>query len=197
MAQDVDVSGRQDAGKAFPHIEVFLKLARTSQSDFTVAYYVRRDSQPAGDANAVLYDGGQMIPLPIAPDGRVGRLPTLDEIRSHAMVSFTTADNARLNVRIGLAPITPPAPIMGAAPLERAIRQANAAIHHLAGPFGVVVPKLKSALFDGAEGGVAILADGTTTPLPTKKDSPFFDPSKMHNVVSLTFTKPAGHIDIQ
>lgn len=101
-----------------------------------------------------------------------------------------------MDVRIGLTPVVLPATSMDAEAVGRAIRQANAAIHHLAGPFSVVAPKLKNAVFDGAEGGTAILTDGTITPLPIKKDGPYYDPSKLRNVVTLTFTKAAQHIDI-
>ncbi len=196
MAQAVEVTGRQDAGKVFPHIEIFLKMAAAGPSDFVVAYYVRRDGQPAGDVNATLFDGERQIALPVAVDGRMMRLPTLEQVRNHDSVAFDGPQSSRLTVRIGLAPTAPPTPIMGAAIVEKAIWQANTAIHRLAGPFAVVVPRLRTAVFEGAEGGTALLSDGTSAPLPIRKGDPYYEPSTLRNAVTLSFTKAAQHIDI-
>jgi hypothetical protein len=187
----------QDAAKVFPYVEHFLTIPPAEQSDFTVAYYLKRDGQPAADVAVTLIDNGVRIPVPIDEDGRIERLPTLAEVRDHAMVAFDVPDHTHMKVRIGLAPIAPPSTAMDAPALQRAIVQANTAIHRLAGIFQVGVPKLKSALFDGAEGGAAVMADGSTVPLPVKPDGPYYQPSKLRGAVTLTFTKPAQHIDIQ
>jgi hypothetical protein len=194
----VDLTGHQaEAGKVFPYIEHFLKMPAAEHTDYTVAYYFRRDGKPAGDAGAVLTDGATRIPLPVNADGRFLTLPTLAEVQNHDMVSFNNPGGAKMKVRIGLAPIAAPALNMDAGAMARAIWQANTAIHHLVGPLSLAVPRLKSVLFDSAEGGAAVMADGTTVPLPLKKDGPYFDPSKIRNAVNLTFTKAAVHIDIQ
>ena len=194
----VELAARQgEAGSVFPYIERFLKLPAADHTDFTVAYYFRREGRPSGDAGAVLTAAGMQIPFPVAPDGRFLMLPTLGEVRSHDLVTFNVPDKTKMRIRIGLAPLAPPSTRMDAAAVERAIVQANAAIHHLAGPFGVAVPRLKRAVFDSAEGGAAVLADGTSVPLPMSKDSYYYEPSKLKNVVTLTFTKAGGHIDIQ
>ena len=194
----VDLTGHQaEAGKVFPYIEHFLKMAPADHTDYTVAYYFRRDGKPAGDAGAILTDGTTRVSLPVNADGRFLTLPTLAEVQNHDMVSFNASSGTKMKVRIGLAPLAAPALNMDAGALTRAIWQANSAIHHLVGPFSVAVPRLRSALFDSAEGGAAVMADGTTVPLPLKKDGPYYDPSKIRNAVNLTFTKAAVHIDIQ
>jgi hypothetical protein len=197
-SEAVDLTDRQvEAGKVFPYIEHFLKMPASNHTDFTVAYYFRRDGKPAGDAGAVLIDGTTRIPLPVNADGRFLTLPTLAQVQNHDLVSFSASGATKMKIRIGLAPIALPALNMDAASMARSIWQANTAIHHLVGPFSVAVPRLRSALFDGAEGGAAVMADGGVVPLPLKKDGPYYDPSKIRNAVTLTFTKAAGHIDIQ
>jgi hypothetical protein len=187
----------QDAGRVFPYVERFLSIPPAQQSDFTVAYYLKRNGQPAAGVGVVIIDNGVRIPVPVAEDGRIERLPTLAEVRAHAMVAFDVPDNTPMKVRIGLAPIAPPATLMDAPAVQRAIAQANTAIHRLAGIFQVGVPRLKSALFDGAQGGAAVMADGSTVALPVKPDGPYYQPSQLRGAVSLTFSKAAQHIDIQ
>ena len=196
--EGVDFTSRTgEAGKTFPYIEHFLKLPPAEHTDFTVAYYFRREGRPSGDAGAVLTDAGVQVPLPVAPDGRFLALPTLAQVRNHDLVTFNVPDRTPMRVRIGLAPLAPPSTSMDAAAVVRAINQANAAIHRLAGPFGVAVPRLKKAVFDSAEGGAAVLADGTIVALPANKDGLYYEPSKLKNAVTLTFTRAGGHIDIQ
>ena len=197
-SEAVDLTSRQgEAGKVFPYIEHFLKMPAAEHTAFTVAYYFRGNGEPTGEAGAVLMDGDARIPLPVAADGRFALLPTLDQVRSHDLVTFNVPEKTRIKIRIGLAPIAPPASSMDAATVAKAVYQANSAIHHLVGPFSVAVPRMRMALFDGASGGMAVLADGAVTPLPTNRDGPYYEPSKLKNAVTLTFTRVAGHIDIQ
>lgn len=168
--------------KAFPYLDAFLTYPAAKRSRFYIAFFARRNGKPAPDFRATIVGpGGQRTPLALDRDGRVTRLPTLEELHGGGTLEF---DDAAGGVRLGLE-LRPAAPIsthVDPADLNLSIAQANAAAASIAGVMSFVVPKLDTVYFPGAGGGQTVFAGGRAAPLPITVNQivgpmPYFTPA--------------------
>lgn len=185
-----------EAAKVFPYLENFLKLPAADRSRFTVAYFLMQNGKPVTGVRAWLLNGDQRIPLPIAADGRVGRLPTLAELRAKAKVELSASPETRFSVNMAVLPLMRAAAELDAAELARAVEQANASTKKAAGVLGLAVPKFDRAVFKGVTSGSIIHTDGRTTAMAVVKGSPVFDPDKARTAKTLKFARAPSQIMI-
>ncbi|MFV4677348.1 hypothetical protein ACNJU9_21230, partial [Mycobacterium tuberculosis] len=114
------------------------------------------------EVHLALVVSGKRIPLPIAADGRVDRLPTLAELGQHAQIAIDAPPGLKFNSHLSLESAIKPALEINPADCATSIAQANAAIQHAAGVMAMLAPKVKAVSFPGAGSGVAVMPDGKT-----------------------------------
>ena len=165
-----------DAGKVFPMLDKFYSAAPADRSLLAMRYSYTQDGKPATALHLTLVAGGQRIPLPIAADGRVERIPTSAELAEHAQVAIDAPKGAKFAVRMSVDTAIRPTTEIGAADCAKAIDQYNAQVRRQAGVMALVVPKAKACTFPGAGSGMAVMADGKTQALSLIKGSPAFEP---------------------
>ena len=141
-----------------------------------------------------LIDGAPRTPLPIRADGRVLRLPTVEQI-DHGEILVSGPHKARYSVRLEMHPLVAPAAEMDAASLAAAVGQAASAVKSLAGPLSFAVPKFSGVLFPGGTQGEVIYADGHRAALPLDKGAARFNPADHPGARVIRFARaPEGLI---
>lgn len=186
--------------KAFRYLDSYLGLAPALRSRFHLAFRALRNERPApGLKAAIVVPGVGATPLPLNAQGEVTQLPTLGELKkSNAVLVVDGADNFRFATEI--RPDVAPSTRIDAGELALALRQANVAIAHLAGPFDVVAPKLDIILFPDAGSGQAVLANGRVAQLPMTNAVkalgvvPYYDPNSLPGARMLSLARPPSRI---
>ena len=180
--------------KAFGYLDIFLKVPPQERTRFSLAYYFLRNKKPAPDIRAFVVQGANRTPLALGPDARVLRLPTLAELQSDAALELDVVPGTKVGLDLELHADIAPSNKLDAHEIDLALQQVTLAIKHRAGILGFAVPKISQANFPGAGAGVAVLADGRTTPLPKLEDGPYYDPGAMPGVKIVALARAPSRI---
>lgn len=182
--------------KVFVFLENYLKIPAAERDRFILAYYLRIDGQPPKGLNAWLGAGAERIPVPIAADGRVQRLPTLAQLKAKTPLVFDVPDSTKFSLSMTIEPVARPAAEMKAADLAAAVAQAAKGAKKAAGLLGAVAPKMESVTFRGVAAGTVVHANGSTSALPLVKGQPVFQPGKLKTAAILKFAKAPAQMMI-
>lgn len=183
-------------GKIFPFLDVYLKIPAAERSRFTMAYRFTAGGKPAAGLKLSIVEGGQRTPLPVGPDGRALRLPTLQQLQSKAQVAVEAAAGQKFGVSLSVEPLVRPAAEMSAPELAMAVTQAASGAKRAAGVMGFAVPKFERVWLFGAQGGQVVYANGAKAALPVVKGAPVFDPAAHRNAKTLLFAKAPARMEI-
>ena len=176
--------------KLFPYLDAYLSLPPAERSRFAMAYRVLVDGKPAAGLRLFVVDGGQRTSLSIDATGRIGRQPSLAQLRSNdAKVEVTGPEGHKFGLRLDIEPLAAPAAEMDAHALALACQQATAGAKKAAGVMGFAAPRLDRVVFEGASGGQAVTADGRAVALAVVKGEPVFDPAKLPDARVLRFAR--------
>jgi hypothetical protein len=179
---------------AFPYLEGYLKLPAAERSRFVLGYRLIGEAKALQSVHIALVDKGATIPVTVGPDGRIERLPTLQQFQDHAQVAFEAAPGSRVGIALSVEPVAKPAREMDAHELAAALQQAQAGQQKVAGLFAFVAPKLARVAFEGVASGEAIGADGRVRRLPVVKGQPVYDPAALTGVRTLRFPSAPAHV---
>jgi hypothetical protein len=182
---------RVPAKKVFPYLDAYLRIPAAQRSRFTLGY-VMKGARPAG---LWLIDGETRTPIGIGPDGRLQRLPNLQQVE-HGEILIAGQAKAKYSVGLEIEPLVAPAADMDAASLTAAVGQAAAAIKGLAGPLSLVLPKITGIRFAGGTGGEVVYADGRRAALPVERDRAVFKPAAHPAARTIHFAKPPVQLQI-
>lgn len=186
------------AKKLFPYLDAYLSLPPAERSRFSMAYRALLDGKPATGLKLVLVEGGQRTPLPIDGFGRIGRQPSLAQLRSSdAKVEVTGPEGHKLGLALDMEPAVAPAAEIDAHALAQACDQATAGAKKAAGVLGFAAPRLDRVVFEGAAGGQAVTAQGRTVALAVVKGEPVFDPAKLPDARVVRFTRAPRRLKLE
>ena len=168
------------ADQLFSFLARYYVIPPKERDRFTLSYCLLIDGRSA-PGRFTLEVGAERKPLILDSAGCVEQLPGPRDLARHASVLME--DNAQagehqLAVNIGLRALIPPAREISAADCLLAIAQAEAGVKKAVARFGID-PKIRRVGFPGAGGGVAIMNDGRSVPLPLLNGFPIFDPAEM------------------
>jgi hypothetical protein len=180
--------------KAFPYLEGYLKLPPAERTRFVLGYRLMGEARAIQSVRMALLDKGGTIPVAISPDGRLERLPTLQQIQDHAQLSIAAAKGSRIGIALSVEPTAKPAREMDAGELAATLVQAQAGEEKVAGLFAFAVPKLTRVAFEGVAQGEAVGADGRARPLPVEKGRLVFDPAALKGAKTLRFPGAPTHV---
>lgn len=184
-----------EAGKLFPYLDLFLSIPAADRTKFTLAYFYK--VQSGGPlAFTMISPGGVRTPLPIGPDGRVNRLPTLAELKAKPTVEMNAPEGSKFKGGMMMLARMAPAATLDAVELNATIAQCQRAIKAKAGLIGFAVPKIKRVVLHGAGSGTAIDAKGAARPLPVTAGAPSYDPELMPGIVTLKLARAPSRIEL-
>lgn len=183
------------ADKVFPYLENYLKLPAVERSRFSLAYYFTMDGKPPAGLSITAIDGATRSPIPLGPDGRVQRLPNLDQLQ-RVNIEVARPETAKVQLSLSIQPATPMGVEVDARELALSIDQARSGVKKAAGVMGFAAPKMERIYFRGVPGGEAILANGGRVALPVVKGMVMFDPVALPQARTLKFPKPPARADI-
>jgi hypothetical protein len=182
--------------KAFPYLENYLRIPAAERSRFVVAYYLMRGGKPATGLKAWIVQGALQTPVPIGADGRVQRLPSLQQLQAKAKLSLDAPADSKFQLSLQIEPLVRPAAEVDAQQLVLAVLQADAGVHKAAGLLGFAAPKLTRVYFKGAVGSEAVWADGRRVKLGVLKGLPYFDLPTQKGAKLIRFTRPPVQMEI-
>lgn len=183
-----------DPNRVFPYLQAYWKLAPAERSRFVPAYLFKHNGAPLAVPVAIV-QGGAANPIPLRPDGRVGRLPSLAELQNGKLhVGLDEKDKFTSSMQVEA--LLRPAAQMEVRELVAAIDQASAGEKKVAGFVGFMAPKLTELGFEGVASGEVRFADGHKAPLPIESGFPVFAPAKFPGAVTVVFPKPPARIQI-
>jgi hypothetical protein len=195
MAGGADAANKLvEAGKVFPLASNYLKLPPAERSRFTAAYYLKAGGQPLSVPAWIVADG-KRTPLPLDANGKVGRLPTLAEL-DHGKLELGIDAAAKVQITLGIEPLTAPATDLDAHELAEAIAQAAVGSKKAAGILALAMPKLDDVVFVGAGSGEIEFADGHRAPLPIVKGQPTYAPAAQPGAKRIRLAKTPMKLDI-
>jgi hypothetical protein len=178
------------AAKAFPYLEKFLKVPAGERARVRLGYTLSLNDKPLANLKATLIEAsGARTPLPVNASGAFDRLPTLAQLEGGARLSLDLPEDAKVGTTLNFATQLNPATEYDTRELAATVTEANTVIGKAAGPMGMLLPKMTGISFVKAAGGVAILADGRTLPLPQIKETPYFRPEDFKGAVRVKLTK--------
>lgn len=180
--------------KAFPYLDLYLKLSPAERSHFSVAYYIARDNKPVQGLRAWIVEGAVKTPIAFNADGQVLHLPTLAQFNSPATVQFDVPADMPLKPRLELHPNLSPTTRIDAAALRVAITQAGQAVKKMAGPMALMAPKIAAAQFPGAGSGQVVMAPDKMLPLAAGKFGPLYDPGAEPTAQAIVLAKAPSRI---
>jgi hypothetical protein len=183
------------ATKVFRYLDKFYQVSPADRSKLKVSFYLRDGTRSAYGHHPVLVDGDQRTPLPLAPDGRFERLPTLEQLLRKPLLVIDAPPDARFHNDIEITAAIKPAQEIDAAEVKLAIGQVGAVLRDTVGALAILAPPIRAS-FPGAGWGVAVSASGAQTPLPTVGDIPVYDPGVQRNAVKLRFAHPPLKVDL-
>jgi hypothetical protein len=181
-----------DAAKLFPFLTDYWKLPAAERDRFAPAYAFRWNGQPL-TAPLSIVEGGAVQTIPMRPDGRAAKLPSLADLQTG---KARLTEGGKYAVALDLEVSVPPAVQFDPRELAAALAQASAAEHKLAGVIAFLAPKLSEVVFQGAGSGEARFADGRKAPLPGKPGNPAFNPAKFPGAVAVVLAKPPARVTI-
>jgi hypothetical protein len=184
-----------DTDKVFPFLEAYLRLPPAERSHFTMQYYFHIGPQPL-TAPVWFLDGDNRAPIPLRADGRLQRLPSLEEVKRYGKVAVGVDEKTKLGITIGIEPIVAPATELDARELAAAIAQAAVGQKKVGGIMALAMPKLQEIAFIGAASGEVEFADGRRAPLPLVKGVPTYNPTTLPNARRLRFPKAPSKLDM-
>jgi hypothetical protein len=183
-----------DPKKIFPYLEAYWKLAPADRSRFSLTYVFRHEGKPLAVPVAIVL-GAASHPIPLDPDGRVGRLPSLAELETGKLhVGLDEKDKFNINTQIDA--LVKPATQMDVRELAAAIDQATAGEKKVAGLVGFMAPKLTEVGFEGVASGEVRFADGRRAPLPLEGKTPVFAPAKFPGATVVVFPTAPTRVQI-
>jgi hypothetical protein len=184
--------------RVFPMLDRFLAIAPADRSKLALGYEVRRDGKPAGDVRLTLVEGDKRTVLPVAPDGKVLRLPAAADLAAHAQVLVSAPKGSKLSIQLDFGASIVPAQEISVADCDLAVRQGAAAIAKAAGMLGgFLAPHVTRVSFPAAEGGVALDADGhVLQPLPLIGGVEVYQPGHIKGAKTLRFIKAASSVKL-
>ncbi len=166
-----------EAVRVFQYLGNYLGLPAAERTRFRLSYILQRDGKPLTVPVFLVLDG-KRTQLPLDREGRVLRLPTVDQVRRGKLEVAVPAE-AKLNAKLVVEPIARPAVRMDARDLALAVDQAATGLKKAAGMMAMAVPTLKQVEFVGVPSGEVELADGRRAPLPLDNSGrPTFEPAK-------------------
>ena len=181
-----------DPKRVFPYLPTYWKLAPSERNRFALAYVFKHNGQPLA-APMWIVMGAARTPIPLGPDGRVGRLPTAAELED-GKLEIGLDDKEKVSVNLQIEALIRPAAQLDVRELAAAIDQASAGEKKVAGLVGFMAPKLTEVAFVGVASGEAQFADGHRTPLPLDNGAPAFAPAKFPGAVKVILPKAPGRI---
>jgi hypothetical protein len=176
------------ADRVFPNLARYLALPPSARDRFEPIYVLIPRSGGLAGARAWLIVEGRRRPLLIAPDGRIAH-PVLAADVTHGQVAFSFPPGARIGLRASIVATIAPGPDTPVVTLQASLAQANAALHTGTLPF-VGPPRLRRLVFQGAEGGVVVAADGRRVVMPIGPDGPYLDPEPRDAGSVIRFRRP-------
>jgi hypothetical protein len=183
-----------DPNRVFPYLQAYWKLPPAERNRFAPAYVFKHNGQPLAVPVAIV-QGAASNPIPMRPDGRVGRLPTLAELESGKLhVGLDEKD--KFTSQMQVEALLRPAAQMEVRELVAAIDQATAGEKKVAGFVGFMAPKMTEVGFEGVPSGEVRFSDGRKAPLPVESGFPVFAPAKFPGAVMLVFPKTPTRIQI-
>jgi len=186
------------ARKLFPYLDAYLSLPPAERSRFSMAYRALMDGKPAVGLQLVLADGAQRAVLPIDAFGRIGRQPSLAQLRSDAAkVEITGPQGHKFGLALDMEPAVAPATEIDAQALALACEQATAAARKAAGVMGFAAPRLDRVVFEGASGGQALTAQGRTVALQVVKGWPVYARAALPDDRTLRFSRAPRRLTLQ
>lgn len=185
-----------EVGKVFRFYDLYLGIPAADRTRFSMAYFFvpQKGSAPLGIT--MIGPNGARTPLPVGPDGRVQRLPTLADFKAKAKLEFDAVKGASYKGEMMLLARVTPAATLAAADLNAAIAQCQKAIKAKAGLIGFAVPKIKRVALHGAGSGTAIDAKGGSRPLPVHSGVLSYDPELMPGIVTLKLARAPTRIEL-
>ena len=180
------------SAKLFPYLDTFLNLPPGERSLWTLAYVFKQNGAPPKDMRVWLVEGARRERLPLGPGGRVERLPSAAQLKS-AQAEVEASAGSKFSVSMTVAAAVRPGPELKTAELATAVRQADAGVHKAAGLLAMTLPRLDRAVFPGAGGAEAVMADGSRTALPGGA-APYADVALLGKATAIRFTRPPSII---
>ncbi|MDQ0464516.1 hypothetical protein QO010_002297 [Caulobacter ginsengisoli] len=179
------------AKKIFQFLDLYLGIPPAERNRFTLAYYLKRDGKPWSGAGFTLIGAnGVRTPLPVGPNGRFTRTPTLADLKAGAQIEITAQGEGKFQLNMQMEPLVPMAEVMNAGDFAAAIAQCGTAIKKNAGVLGFAAPKITQVAFVGVPAGTAVLPGGKTAALPLFKTLPAYNPANLKGASQLRFAKP-------
>lgn len=190
VASPVLADGKPDpASKIFPYLEKFLRIPAAERARLRLGYILLQNGKPLPNLKGTLIEKtGARSPLTFTAEGYFERLPSLAQL-DDALVDLGLPDHAKISLVMDLSPALKPATQYDVRDLSATVNEANTVIGKVAGPLGMVAPKMSGIRFPGAEGGAAVFADGHVQPLPELKDTPYFRGEDFKGAVQVKLTK--------
>jgi len=183
-----------DPKKVFPYLEPYLQLPAAERSRFRTTYTFHIGPQPI-TAPVWLVEGATRTQLPLGPDGRALRLPTLAQLQT-AKLQMGVPEGTKIAVRLSIEPIMRPAAEMDAREVAAALAQAAVGVKRAAGLMAMAMPRFTQVSFLGVASGEVILADGKRAALPLLKGAPSFTPADFPTAKTLRFPKAPTKLDM-
>ena len=187
-----------DVLRIFPMLDRFLAIPLADRSKLALGYEVRRNGKPGSDVALTLVVQGHRAPLPVAPDGKVMRLPTSADLAAKAQVLVTAPKGSKLAMELDFGTAIAPSTEISTADCDLAVTQAAAAISKAAGMIGgLLAPHVSRVSFPNAEGGVALGLDGRVLqPLPLIAGVEVYEPGHIKGAYILHFSRPPSVVKL-
>lgn len=181
----------------FPYLDRYLGIPAAERSAFRLVYRLRTNGQPFTGRGWYLDPANRRTAIDVAADGTIRNPPNLAMLRDrNHRVQLDVPSGSRFAMNLEIRPNVAPAAEMSATALAASLAQANAGIRRAAGIARFAVPTMTRIVFNGARGGVAVLADGTSAPLPMVENSPSFTPSAMPTARTIRFERAPERVQI-
>lgn len=178
------------ANKVFSYLDKFLKVPPAERSRVRLGYGVRHDGKPIPNLKATLVEkNGTRTPMPLTADGNFERLPTLAQLEGDPVMVFDVPADWKMGSVMNFETQLKPSTEYDVRELTATVGEANGVIGKAAGVASFMVPKMTGIAFLKAESGVAVYADGRTTPLRLAGGMPYFFAADHQGAVRVKLTK--------
>jgi len=195
------VTQKASVSDAFPGYKGFLNLSPAERSQIDVYYLLRIKRCDASKVSATLNDGGRSLPLRIAPDGRIGPLPTRAQMNGGATITTVRPESCSVAMKLKVTTTQGLRTSYDAQGLAQGVDQGNRAMNRIAGILAIGLDKLDRVYFIGGGDAVAISDNGQKQPLPRstgKGDypagTPYFIPGQMRGVTRIQMSHQPSNV---
>ncbi len=175
------------ARKLFPYLDLYLRIPPAERDVFALSYRVRENGGPPRNVRMIFVADGRHTPAPLDAEGRLERLPTLEEWRGQVALEGPPGTRFGLNMRMGCTGGA--GRELAADRLVRCVAQYRAAVGR-AGPLSLLAPRLDRVALPGAGSGEVVLAGGVRRPLPLEGGHPVFEPAAWRGATSVVLDRP-------